>query len=454
MPEVTGHETHQRAHARLDQDEGSCFVSRCRPQLQLTAIARLPAGIQIENRRHDAVAGASMTIQMRLVEGSFRIDGKVAFILKQAEKEPLVQGQPQQLQPGQKDNLLHRRRIRLEPHHLITADVITDLPTQSTSHTRAFEITAIRSLLTFRPQPQRIRLPKTPRHRGPAKLVHRIEHLDHVPTSESTGALARQIVRFRGGQPRSLSASGKEDGPAVNIGHIATMRLLIIDDDTELCQLVADYLKPMGFEVEMAHDGEQGAERATAESWAAIILDVMMPGCDGFEVLRRIRTKSKVPVMMLTGRGEEVDRIVGLELGADDYLPKTFSSRELLARLRALLRRTGWIAETAPQAPVKEIVIGELRINPETHDVILGDQPVPLTPAEFGLLLSLAKAHGRVKTREQLIEEVADREWDVFDRAIDMHISSLRKKLGDDPKEPRFIKTVRGYGYQLVTPGR
>ena len=117
-----------------------------------------------------------------------------------------------------------------------------------------------------------------------------------------------------------------------------------------------------------------------------------------------------------------------------------------------MLRRTGWIAETTPQAPIKELVIGALRINAETHDVVLGDQPVQLTPAEFGLLLSLAKAHGRVKTREQLIEEVADREWDVFDRAIDMHISTLRKKIGDDPKEPRFIKTVRGYGYQLVIP--
>ena len=130
------------------------------------------------------------------------------------------------------------------------------------------------------------------------------------------------------------------------------MRLLIIDDDTELCQLVADYLKPMGFEVEMEHDGERGADRATSEAWAAVLLDVMMPGCDGFEVLRRIRAKSRVPVMMLTGRGEEVDRIVGLELGADDYLPKTFSSRELLARLRAVLRRSGWLAESAPQVPV------------------------------------------------------------------------------------------------------
>lgn len=232
------------------------------------------------------------------------------------------------------------------------------------------------------------------------------------------------------------------------------MKILVIDDDTELCQLVADYLKPMGFQVEAAHDGETGAERALAEDWQAIILDVMLPVCDGFEVLRRIRSKSKVPVMMLTGRGDEVDRIVGLELGADDYLPKTFSSRELLARLRSVLRRSGWVTETNPSAPTKEIIVGNLRVNPETHSVILGDEALQLTPAEFGLLLSLAKAHGRVRTREQLIEEVADREWDVFDRAIDMHISTLRKKLGDDPKDPRFIRTVRGYGYQLVTPQR
>jgi two-component system response regulator CpxR len=138
----------------------------------------------------------------------------------------------------------------------------------------------------------------------------------------------------------------------------AAIRILIIDDDAELCQLIADYLGPMGFQVTSEHDGIHGAERALTESWHAIILDVMMPGCDGFEVLRRIRIKSKVPVMMLTGRGEEVDRIVGLELGADDYLPKTFSSRELLARLRAVLRRTGWLAESAPPAPMQEIIVG------------------------------------------------------------------------------------------------
>ncbi len=230
------------------------------------------------------------------------------------------------------------------------------------------------------------------------------------------------------------------------------MRILVIDDDAELCQLVADYLKPRGFEVEAAHRGEVGAERATEESWHAVILDVMLPDIDGFEVLRRIRGKSKVPVLMLTGRGEEIDRVVGLELGADDYLPKTFSSRELLARLRAVMRRAGWVEESAPEAPMKEIVLGSLRINADAHTVVLDDEPLALTPAEFGLLLSLAKGHGRVKTREQLIEEVADREWDVFDRAIDMHISALRRKLGDDPKNPQFIKTVRGYGYQLLAP--
>lgn len=230
------------------------------------------------------------------------------------------------------------------------------------------------------------------------------------------------------------------------------MRLLIIDDDSELCQLVADYLRPMGFLVEMEHEGIKGAARAASEVWSAILLDVMMPGCDGFEVLRRIREKSRVPVIMLTGRGEEVDRIVGLELGADDYLPKTFSSRELLARLRAVLRRSGWLEQQQPAEPKREWVVGPLRLNPETHRVLLQDQPLQLTPAEYGLLVALARSPGRVRTREELIEEIADRQWDGLDRAIDMHISTLRRKLGDDPQKPRFIRTVRGYGYQLVPP--
>ena len=249
-----------------------------------------------------------------------------------------------------------------------------------------------------------------------------------------------------------LSTQGKKLGHQPGLDDCLPMRVLVIDDDTKLCQLVGDYLRQVGLEVVAVHRGEEGIEHATREPWDVVILDVMLPDVDGFEVLRRIRAKSRVPVMMLTGRGEEVDRVVGLELGADDYLPKTFSSRELLARIRAVVRRSGAVAETAVVPSTKEIVIGPLRINPETHLVTLDREDLSLRPAEFGLLLSLARAHGRVRTREQLIEELADREWDAFDRAIDMHISNLRRKLGDDPKNPQFIKTVRGYGYQLVAP--
>ena len=234
-------------------------------------------------------------------------------------------------------------------------------------------------------------------------------------------------------------------------------KILVVDDEPDISELISLHMLREGHECHCLMNGLEVMPAALEQQPDLIVLDLMLPGLDGMSTFKRLRADSRtrnIPVIMLTAKTQTTDRINGLELGADDYLPKTFSSRELLARLRAVLRRTGWIAESAPQAPIKELVIGELRLNPETHDVVLGDQPLQLTPAEFGLLLSLARAHGRVKTREQLIEEVADREWDVFDRAIDMHISTLRKKLGDDPKEPRFIKTVRGYGYQLVTPGR
>ena len=230
------------------------------------------------------------------------------------------------------------------------------------------------------------------------------------------------------------------------------LRVLVIDDDEDLCELTADYLAPLGFRVEAAHTGERGVELALNESWHAVILDVMLPDLDGFEVLRRIRAKSKVPVLMLTGRGEEVDRVVGLELGADDYLPKTFSSRELLARLRAAVRRAGWVEQSPEQSPMREVIAGPLRICSDTHTATLEDKALTLTRTEFDLLLTLARAKGRVKSRDQLVDELHGGEWEVFDRAIDMHISSLRKKLGDDPKEPRFIQTVRGVGYMLTVP--
>ena len=229
-------------------------------------------------------------------------------------------------------------------------------------------------------------------------------------------------------------------------------RILVIDDDRKLARLIGDYLGPLGYAVTAVHTGTEGVEKGLAEEWHAIILDVMMPGMDGFSVLKEIRKKSDVPVLMLTGRGEEADRIVGLEIGADDYLPKTFSTRELLARLRAVTRRTTRTATADPDAPLPELVVGPLRVNPNTHSAALGDQPLVLTPVEYDILHALARAKGRVKSREQLIENVRDRHFDVFDRSIDVHVSALRKKLGDDAKAPRFIRTVRAAGYMLCDP--
>lgn len=230
------------------------------------------------------------------------------------------------------------------------------------------------------------------------------------------------------------------------------VRLLVIDDDKKLCRLLKDYLEPMGYTVELAHTGPEGAEQAIAEEWGAIVLDVMLPGLDGFEVLKKIRAHSTVPVLMLTARGEEPDRIVGLEMGADDYLPKTFSPRELLARLRAVTRRTTNSIDPKQETET-EFVVGSLRINVAARVAVLDDEPLSLTAVEFDLLHSLARARGRIKTREQLLEEIRERDYDVFDRSIDVHISALRKKLGDQAKEPRFIKTVRSIGYMFLKPG-
>jgi DNA-binding response OmpR family regulator len=227
------------------------------------------------------------------------------------------------------------------------------------------------------------------------------------------------------------------------------MKILVIDDDRELCQLIADYLDPLGYAVTAEHTGPGGVERALAEEFQAVILDVMLPGLDGFEVLRRIRARSHVPVLMLTARGEETDRIVGLEMGADDYLPKTFSSRELLARIRAVARRSSRRPGGEPEVAA-ELVVGPLRINPAARVALLDDQPDKLTALEYNRLESLARARGRVKTREHLIDLLGDRSYDGLDRSIDVHIWSLRRKLGDDPKNPRFIRTVRAVGYMLI----
>lgn len=228
----------------------------------------------------------------------------------------------------------------------------------------------------------------------------------------------------------------------------APTRVLLIDDDRKLCRLIGEYLDAMGYAVSAVHTGPEGVQLAAREPWDAIILDVMLPGLDGFQVLQQIRRQSDVPVLMLTARGDEADRIVGLEIGADDYLPKTFSTRELLARLRAVTRRT----HRAVGPPASELVLGPLRIDFDTRQVWLEEALLTLTPVEFDLLACLGRPPGRVRTREQLLEDIRERNYEVFDRSIDVHVSALRKKLGDDPKEPRFIRTVRSAGYLLIPP--
>jgi DNA-binding response OmpR family regulator len=235
--------------------------------------------------------------------------------------------------------------------------------------------------------------------------------------------------------------------PAASQPHI-----LLIEDDVRLCRLVKEYLETMGYAVSMTHTGPSGLELALAKNFQAIFLDVMLPGMDGFEVLRQLRISSNVPVLMLTGRGEEADRIVGLEMGADDYLPKTFSTRELLARLRAVLRRSLMTQAQAVDRRNAPVVAGDLYIDPGSHQALLYGDPLSLTRQEFDLLLALARSSGRVLSRESLLLEVAERDFEAFDRSIDVHISSLRKKLGDDAKSPRWIETVRGVGYLLKRP--
>src|SRR5262245_16736281 len=230
-------------------------------------------------------------------------------------------------------------------------------------------------------------------------------------------------------------------------------KLLLVDDDEKFTRLLHDYLQPFGYQVDTAPDGREGLAKALEGGYTAVILDVMLPGLNGFDILRELRKQSDVPVLMLTALGEEPDRIAGLEIGADDYLPKTFSTREMLARLRAVIRRSMATAKQDRNAEPAPLSVGGLWIDPGARVTSLDGKPMTLTPIEFDMLLSLARSAGRVKSREQLLLEIADRDFEAFDRSIDVHISALRKKLGDDPKSPRYIETVRSAGYRLRRPG-
>jgi two-component system response regulator CpxR len=223
-------------------------------------------------------------------------------------------------------------------------------------------------------------------------------------------------------------------------------QILIIDDDVALCELVTEYLEPLGFQIESVHRGDAGAERALAGEHSLVVLDVMLPGLNGFEVLRRIRAESKIPVLMLTARGDDIDRIVGLEIGADDYLPKPFNPRELTARIRAILRRT------TAEAPIdqtleKRLRVGDVELDSGTRAISRGGENVELTAVEFDLLEKLLRSAGQIVTREELSKKVLGRSSSPFDRSIDMHISNLRKKLGHRADATERIKTVRGVGY-------
>jgi two-component system response regulator CpxR len=222
-------------------------------------------------------------------------------------------------------------------------------------------------------------------------------------------------------------------------------QILLIDDDVELCSLVTEYLEAEGFKVEAVFDGKRGLERALNGPQLLVVLDVMLPGLNGLDVLRRIRITSKIPVLLLTARGEDVDRIVGLEIGADDYLPKPFNPRELVARIRAILRRT----RSGPQIdPIPDVVrVGDIELDPATRIVRQKGMRIEFTSVEFNLLEVLLREAGRVVAREELVDTVLSRKFSPFDRSIDMHISKVRKKLGDSDTGTELIKTVRGVGY-------
>jgi DNA-binding response OmpR family regulator len=226
-----------------------------------------------------------------------------------------------------------------------------------------------------------------------------------------------------------------------------TSRVLLIDDDARLYELLASYLSQNGFEVEGARDGSLGIAALAASPFDAVLLDVMMPGMSGLEACKRIREKSRIPILMLTAKGDETDRVVGLELGADDYISKPFSPRELLARLRAVLRRS------APEGAAERISVGQVVVDLDGRQVTVAGTRVELTALEFDLLVALAKRAGRVVPREHLLAQAGRTDVVVGERTVDVHISHLRQKLGDDPKSPRLIKTVRGVGYVMTKDG-
>ena len=225
-----------------------------------------------------------------------------------------------------------------------------------------------------------------------------------------------------------------------------TIKVLLVEDDTRLAQLTARYLESHGVVVTIAQDGLEGQAEALRRQYDCLVLDLMLPGRDGLEVTRELRARTDVPIAMVTARGEEADRVLGLEVGADDYVTKPFSPRELLARIRATVRRVRGQAGPAQQT----ITVGGLVLDPQRMTVMLDGKPVDVTAYEFSILRALAQRPGRVLSREQLLDLAKGSAELSFDRSIDVHVSRLRAKLGDDSRRPQILKTVRGVGYLLA----
>ena len=226
-------------------------------------------------------------------------------------------------------------------------------------------------------------------------------------------------------------------------------RILLVEDETSITKPLADALGREGFETVVAATAAEGLELGRSSSPDLILLDLMLPDGSGFDVCRELRRTSEVPIVMLTARGDEADRIVGLEMGADDYVVKPFSAREVVARIRAVLRRAGSAPAGEGEGPVE---IGELRLDPERREVELAGEAVELSRKEYELLHRLVQDAGSVVSRERLIEDVWDMNWFGSTKTLDVHVSSLRRKLGDDPSDPRYIHTLRGVGFRFSAP--
>ncbi len=236
---------------------------------------------------------------------------------------------------------------------------------------------------------------------------------------------------------------------------MATQNILLIDDDTALCSLLKEYLADEGFELEICHEGIEGSDKALSQKHDLVILDVMLPGCNGFEVLKKIRKQSNVPVLMLTARGDDVDRIVGLEIGADDYLGKPFNPRELVARIRAIFRRTQ-SQDSDPDKPMEpsKLSVDDIELELNTRRVLKQGQAIDLTAVEFNLLKVLLQSAGSIVSREELNHEVLGRSYSPYDRSIDVHVSKLRKKLGEKVGQAERIQAIRGEGYLYACLGK